>query len=103
MLVLVQVSSMNTSREGSDGFASACDGALCPHDPARARQASFFERDADAAEEAAHHCRVGPDPTLRQQPVAKRLKRDVRDHDRILFSTPFRRMGDKTQVFPLES
>ena len=25
-----------------------------------------------------------------------------RDHDRILFSTPFRRMGDKTQVFPLE-
>jgi dGTPase len=26
-----------------------------------------------------------------------------RDHDRILFSTPFRRMGDKTQVFPLES
>src|SRR3984957_17218624 len=64
-------------RRASDGFASACDGALCPHDPARARQASFFERDADAAEEAAHHCRVGPDPTLRQQPVAKRLKRDV--------------------------
>jgi dGTPase len=26
-----------------------------------------------------------------------------RDYDRILFSTPFRRMGDKTQVFPLES
>ena len=26
-----------------------------------------------------------------------------RDHDRILFSSPFRRMGDKTQVFPLES
>jgi dGTPase len=26
-----------------------------------------------------------------------------RDHDRILFSTPFRRLGDKTQVFPLES
>lgn len=26
-----------------------------------------------------------------------------RDHDRIVFSTPFRRMGDKTQVFPLES
>lgn len=26
-----------------------------------------------------------------------------RDHDRILFSTPFRRMGDKTQVFPLEN
>lgn len=26
-----------------------------------------------------------------------------RDHDRVLFSTPFRRMGDKTQVFPLES
>ena len=26
-----------------------------------------------------------------------------RDHDRILFATPFRRMGDKTQVFPLRS
>ena len=26
-----------------------------------------------------------------------------RDHDRVLFCTPFRRMGDKTQVFPLES
>ncbi len=24
------------------------------------------------------------------------------DHDRILFSTPFRRLIDKTQVFPLE-
>lgn len=26
-----------------------------------------------------------------------------RDHDRVLFATPFRRLGDKTQVFPLES
>ena len=25
-----------------------------------------------------------------------------RDHDRVLFSTPFRRLNDKTQVFPLE-
>ena len=32
------------------------------------------------------------------------LRNDIeRDHDRILFSTPFRRLGDKTQVFPLES
>jgi hypothetical protein len=30
----------------------------------------FFERDADAAEEAAHHRGVGSDPTLLQQPVA---------------------------------
>jgi dGTPase len=30
-------------------------------------------------------------------------KAQERDHDRVLFSTPFRRMGDKTQVFPLES
>ena len=37
----------------------------------------FFERDADAAEEAAHHRRVGSHPTLRQQPVAKRLQSDV--------------------------
>lgn len=37
----------------------------------------FFERDADAAEEAAHHRRAGSDPTLRQQSVAKRLKRDI--------------------------
>lgn len=26
-----------------------------------------------------------------------------RDHDRVLFATPLRRMGDKTQVFPLDS
>ncbi|AEV34974.1 Deoxyguanosinetriphosphate triphosphohydrolase [Pseudovibrio sp. FO-BEG1] len=26
-----------------------------------------------------------------------------RDHDRVLFCSPFRRLGDKTQVFPLES
>ncbi len=32
------------------------------------------------------------------------LRNDIeRDHDRLLFSTPFRRLGDKTQVFPLES
>ena len=37
----------------------------------------FFERDADATEEAGHHRRVGSDPTLRQQPVAKRLQGDV--------------------------
>ena len=44
---------------------------------------------------------VFPDPetlTLTQ------TRNDIeRDHDRILFSTPFRRLGDKTQVFPLES
>ena len=38
---------------------------------------SFFERDADAAEEAAHHRGVGSDPTLLQQPVAKRVQGDV--------------------------
>jgi hypothetical protein len=37
----------------------------------------FFERDADAAEGAAHHRGVEPDPALAQQPVAKRLKGDV--------------------------
>ena len=46
MLVLVQVSSMNTSREGStrfpDGFASACDGALCPHDSCSRAISVFF-------------------------------------------------------------
>ena len=36
--------------------------------------------------------------------VQMQFRNDIeRDHDRILFSTPFRRMGDKTQVFPLES
>src|SRR5277367_2831804 len=37
----------------------------------------FFERDAEAAEEAAHHRGVGFGPALGLQPVAKRLKRDV--------------------------
>ena len=56
--------------------------------------------------------RFGDSPK-RSEPVGKpeppdfakgqfRLEKE-RDHDRILFSTPFRRMGDKTQVFPLES
>ena len=36
-------------------------------------------------------------------PLAQTRNDIERDHDRILFSTPFRRLGDKTQVFPLES
>ncbi len=39
----------------------------------------------------AHEPRLGEDRTEHE-----------RDHDRILFSTPVRRLQDKTQVFPLE-
>ena len=39
---------------------------------------TFFKRDADLAEEAAHHRGVGFDAALGQKPIAKRLKRDVR-------------------------
>ncbi|MER0240075.1 dGTP triphosphohydrolase [Fulvimarina sp. MAC8] len=35
-------------------------------------------------------------------PVAQHRTAAERDHDRILFATPTRRLGDKTQVFPLE-
>ncbi len=58
----------------------------------------FFERDANAAEEAAHHRRVGSHPRLRQQPVAKRLQSDVG----FLRSQPFEiltmRLEPRTQV-----
>ena len=37
------------------------------------------------------------------QPVVSELRTEIeRDHDRILFCTPVRRMADKTQVFPLD-
>jgi hypothetical protein len=42
-----------------------------------ARDERLFVRDAEAAEEAAHHRGVDPDSALGQQPVAKRLKGDV--------------------------
>lgn len=41
-----------------------------------------------------------PDPSL-AKPAYGRTETE-RDHDRILFATPTRRLGDKTQVFPLE-
>lgn len=40
--------------------------------------------------------------TQHTKPVEHRKELE-RDHDRILFSTPVRRMQDKTQVFPLEA
>ena len=51
------------------------------------------------------HERKGNDTEPVSPPFASRQFRlnAERDHDRILFSTPVRRMGDKTQVFPLES
>ncbi len=55
----------------------APDCRLCPHDPARAQRASFFERDADWAEEPADHRGVGLDPALGPRAIAKRLKRAV--------------------------
>ncbi|MBF0137535.1 MAG: dNTP triphosphohydrolase [Magnetococcales bacterium] len=45
---------------------------------------------------------AGPETELPFENKQFRLPAE-RDHDRILFSTPLRRMGDKTQVFPLES
>src|SRR5271156_1046415 len=78
---MVQVSSMKTSRLGSmspDRFAIVCGGDLCPGDPARARQGSCFDRDADPAKEAAHHRGVGFDPSLGRKVIAEGLKRDVR-------------------------
>ena len=37
------------------------------------------------------------------EPVLSELRTEIeRDHDRILFCTPVRRMADKTQVFPLD-
>src|SRR5580700_1819357 len=81
MLVFVHVSSMNTNRLGSigpDRPANARDGGLCPGGPARARQASFFKRDAETAKEAAHHRGIGFDAALAQKAIAEGLKRDVR-------------------------
>lgn len=44
------------------------------------------------------------DPKELRNLSLEHFRNDIeRDHDRILFATPFRRLGDKTQVFPLES
>jgi len=80
MLVLIQVSSMKTSRETSTRFWRLRQRALWRVMSARSRSRAmsvFFVRDAEAAEEAAHHRGVDPDSALGQQPVAKRLKGDV--------------------------
>ncbi len=52
-----------------------------------------------------HYGRNKPEnmPSLPSFARAQFRVEQERDHDRVLFSTPFRRMGDKTQVFPLES
>ena len=81
MLVLVQVSSMKTSRLkvdealiGSPSFAVAADvwAILLACDK------GLFDRDADPAKEAAHHRGVGFDPSLGRKAIAEGLKRDVR-------------------------
>ena len=81
MLVLAQVSSMKTRREGSMRLL-----VVAPARPMAAYvRAVLLARDERlflsvtpiAAEEAAHHRRVGLDAALGQQAVAQRLQRDV--------------------------
>mgnify|MGYP005989642511 CR=1 FL=1 len=42
------------------------------------------------------------DDQVAESPIIQHRTAAERDHDRILFATPTRRLGDKTQVFPLE-
>lgn len=45
---------------------------------------------------------AGPSTSSIPEDVSDHRTPSERDHDRILFSTPVRRLADKTQVFPLE-
>lgn len=57
---------------------------------------------AEPAEGAVPGVELAADGRGAGTPVVQHRTAAERDHDRILFATPTRRLGDKTQVFPLE-
>ena len=84
-----QCSSAIVARDGDDEPGSAVGELLCEERQAKGPM------EIEAAKQAAQgKIRVSAPGDGRTHAEA--------DHDRILFSTPVRRLADKTQVFPLE-